>query len=132
MIKYIREILPVCPVCNKKVMGRKLLLVTKELSTGKQEVNLCERCFFRIPDGLHRQLISNAQSFIGEEFNTMVIKALRNTPDISDLNRGVVVLLNGDKFKFKFKFKKCKSLNESHTECIIHTFDNGKIISKTS
>jgi hypothetical protein len=127
--KHDRELLPVCPVCNKKAKGRKLTLITHELSTGKQEVSLCENCFFRVPDGLHRQLISNSQSYGGEQFNTMVIKALRNTSAASDLNKGLVVLLNDDRLRFE-KYRTKEDLCNSPTGSAVHAFENGKIISE--
>ena len=54
---------------------------------------MCEDCFFLLPDGLHRQLISNASEQSGVDFNTAVIDAL-NRSSIRNLNDDYVALVS--------------------------------------
>lgn len=122
-----------CGVCKKAILKKRIYLKIKEGYLGRQDVCICERCFLRIPEGLHRELISNSSMGKGDELNTIVIVALRNLKTTANLNSRWVMLSKSHFFK---KISPCtvngremltkgiRSLN------VIYVFRHGKVILK--
>jgi hypothetical protein len=92
---------PQCSVCTKKATQAKVFLpiTTNGIRT---DACLCKKCFGRLPGGLHRQLLSNADLQRGDYFNETVLLSLKNMNASFNLNTGFVLfLLNKGVGKFE-------------------------------
>lgn len=122
-----------CGVCKKPIRKKRIYLNIKEATLGRQDVCICEKCFFNIPEGLHRLLISNSSMGTGDELNTVVVGALCNLKSVANLNKGWV-LLSKNHF-----FNKVSPYTVNGRELItsgikslkvLYVFRNGKIVLK--
>ena len=124
---------PTCSVCSKKVKKRKLFLpIRNKKYMNREESCLCEDCFFRLPDDIHRDLISNASQQSGVDFNTMVIDAL-NHSSIRNLNDDYIALVSAYERVGFYRFGSRKELKQALKDYAVSGasaigFENGKKI----
>jgi hypothetical protein len=127
---------PKCYVCDKAAKKRKLILpIRNKTHLCKEDACLCEDCFFRCPEDLHKRLISNADQQSGAEFNTAILEALSLT-SLKNLNDGYVGLVkehNGSWFRrFGGKTKMLRAVKDSirFKDPLVICFKDGKEIFK--
>lgn len=135
-----KEIIPICSVCNKKANKRKLFLPIRDsILMGINNRCLCEKCFLRLPYDLHIPIIKNAESKNNDEesigFNALIINALKNSDYRMKLNKGYCILLNARHKRFvkyiaKRNFK--DALLKYSSLPIYASFFNGHKISSNS
>jgi len=116
-----------CCICKKEARQRKLILKLNSANSAIQEqyVCLCEQCFYRIPEALRKRLIWNADNHNGEEYNSLIIHALKNTSSLLKLNYGYCLLFDGNSPIF-MKVKTLGKLRKAASGVkICMAFENG-------
>lgn len=118
---------PKCHICNRPSDKNLSLNVNNE--NGRVTIDLCEKCYYRLPTDVTKQLFYNASNMNGEEVNEAILKALKDTPPRTNMNNGFCLQLDTCFKVYKSEDKMVNALRTLRGVKVLGKFLDGQKIS---